>query len=461
VSANQVSAQYVHFMGIGGISMGGLARHLALDGVQVSGCDLTADPDVRRAFAEAGIHVEDGHDPSHVRGVDRLVVSAAVPNDHPELQAARAAGVDVWRRMDVLGALFDTRRALGVTGTHGKSTTSGMLASILIEAGVDPSVQLGAFHPQLDGVMRHGAGPHLVAEVDESDPGFGALNADTAVITNLEDDHVAGKHDERRTYHANLEALENATRAYADGAERLVYCRDWEDLHTLVGHHPQAVTYGEHADATVRIVNLQPGPTGSTFELHGLGDVVHVTLQVPGRHNASNATAALTAAVVGAGVNAETAAQALANFTGVGRRWQRYPNLRGAWLVDDYAHHPTEVAATLQAARATGRRVRAVLQPHRWVRTARHWPALADAAAAADEVVVLDVYGAGEATIPGVTRDAIVARIRDAGTPARGADLPDAVAYLRHDLADGDLVLTLGAGDVWRVAAALAEEGAA
>ena len=449
--------QHVHFMGIGGISMGGLARHLARDGVRVSGCDLTADKEVRRTLAETGIEVYEGHDPAHVTGIDRLVVSAAIPSDHPELEAARAAGVEVWRRMDVLGELFSQYQALGVTGTHGKSTTSGMLATILMAAGVDPSVQLGAFHPELEGVMRHGDGAHLVAEVDESDPGFGQLHADTAVITNLEDDHVAGKHDERRTYHANLEALERTTQAYADGAARLVYCRDWDALHDLVKHHPNAVTYGEHPEADVRIVNLQPEPSGSTFEIHGLGDPVEVTLQVPGRHNASNAAAALTAAVVGADVSARAAAEALQRFAGVGRRWQRWPDLRGAWLVDDYAHHPTEVRVTLEAAVASGRRVRAVLQPHRWVRTAQHWPALADAASLASEVLVLDVYGAGERPIPGVSPAQIVERIRRHGAQAAHHDVASAVRYLRSSVEPNDLVITLGAGDVWKVVRSLAE----
>ncbi|MDR9390869.1 MAG: UDP-N-acetylmuramate--L-alanine ligase [Trueperaceae bacterium] len=458
-------SRHLHFMGIGGVSMGGLARHHHAAGDRVSGCDL-ADGEALTALRADGIAAVAGHDPAHLDGdatrgaVDALVVSAAVAADAPERRAAEARGLPILRRMDVLADLFDAHAALGVTGTHGKSTTSGMLATILLHAGRDPSVQLGATLPALGGVMRYGHGPHLVAEVDESDPGFADLRATVAVVTNLEDDHVAGDHGERRTYHAAYADLEAATRRFARGARTLVWCADWPGLDAVVAGHPDAVRYGEAADADYRVTDLALDGETAGFVLRGPDATTDVALHVPGRFNALNAAAALAAAHR-TGVPLEVGAAALAAFRGVGRRWQRWGDVRGARIVDDYAHHPTEVAATLQAARATGRRVRAVLQPHRWVRTARHWPALADAAAAADEVVVLDVYGAGEATIPGVTRDAIVARIRDAGTPARGADLPDAVAYLRHDLADGDLVLTLGAGDVWRVAAALAEEGAA
>ncbi len=458
-------SRHLHFMGIGGVSMGGLARHHHAAGDRVSGCDL-ADGDDLDALRADGIPAVVGHDPAHLDGdadlgpVDALVVSAAVAADAPERRAAEARGLPVLRRMDVLAQLFDAHAALGVTGTHGKSTTSGMLATILLHAGRDPSVQLGATLPTLNGVMRFGRGPHLVAEVDESDPGFADLRAQVAVVTNLEDDHVAGDHGERRTYHAAYADLEAATRRFAHAARTLVWCADWPGLAAVVADHPDAVAYGETADADYRVRDLTLDGDGAHFRLVGPDAAVDVALHVPGRFNALNAAAALAAAHR-AGVPLADGAAALATFRGVGRRWQRWGDVRGARIVDDYAHHPTEVAATLTAARATGRRVRAVLQPHRWVRTARHWPALADAAAAADEVVVLDVYGAGEARIPGVTRDAIVERIVAAGTPARGADVDGAIAYLAGDLRDGDLVLTLGAGDVWRVAAGLAGEGPA
>lgn len=449
---------HLHFMGVGGVSMSGLARHYRAAGHRVSGCDAatTATTDELRA---QGIDVAIGHDPSHLDGVDVLVVSAAIAADEPELLEARRRGVPVRRRIDLLAELFAGYRAIGVTGTHGKSTTSGMIATILLRHGDDPAVQLGATLPSLGGVMRFGRGAHLVAEVDESDPGFAQLRADVGVVTNLEDDHIAGEHDERRTYHASLDDLEAATRRFASQARVLISCADWPALDELLAGHPLHLRYGEAAHAEYRVADLILAPSGSRFRLHGPDEVADVALRVPGRYNALNAAAALAAAHQ-SGVPLQDGADAMAGFGGVGRRWQRWGEVRGALVIDDYAHHPTEVAATLEAARATGRRVRAVLQPHRWVRTARHWPALADAAASADEVLVLDVYAAGERAIPGVSADRIVERLLAAGGTASRHDLVSAQRYLADTLQPGDLVITLGAGDVWRVAAALVEPAA-
>jgi len=449
-------SRHVHFMGIGGVSMAGLARHALAAGDRVSGCDASDSPTLE-TLRELGMHVHVGHDPGHLEGVDVLVTSAAVADDAPERLAALERGIPILRRIDLLRDLFDRHRALGVTGTHGKSTTSGMLASILIETGRDPHVQLGAHLPTIGGVMRYGSDPFLVAEVDESDRGFADLHADVAIVTNLEDDHIAGEHDERRTYHASLEDLERATRRYAHQAATLVSCADWPGLDDLLAGHPHHLRYGESSDATHRIDDLTLDGTGSHFRVTHEGETVDVTLYVPGRYNALNATAALTAAYA-IGVPLAVAAAALATYRGVGRRWDRWGERSGAPIIDDYAHHPTEVAATLAAARATGRRVRAVLQPHRWVRTARHWPALADAAGAADETLVVDVYGAGERPIPGVSSDQIVERMRQAGHDASRHDLASAARYLRATVDPGDLIVTLGAGDVWRVAAALVDD---
>jgi len=450
------AARRVHFMGIGGVSMRGLARWYRAEGFAVSGCDAVDGP-AQAALRLDGIPVAVGHDAGHVeRDVDLLVTTMAVPRDHPEVRRAHELGVTVRPRIDLLGDLFARRQTIGVTGTHGKSSTSGMLATLLLAAGVDPSIQLGASLPGLVGNMRHGQGPHLVAEVDESDPGFAGLRATVAVITNLEDDHVAGEFDERRNYHASFADLQAAARSFALGAPQLVYCADWPGLDALLRDHPRATRYGAAPDADARIEDLSLEAAGASFALvFPGGRRAEVRLRVPGRHNVLNAAAALTA-VDALGLDAVALAPALADFAGVGRRWQLWGRVGGAEIVDDYAHHPTEVHATLTAARAGGRRVRAVLQPHRWVRTARLWPALADAAALADEVLVLDVYAAGETAIAGVDVERIVERVCAAGVPAAHHTLASAVTHLRATLRDGDLVLTLGAGDVWRVARALA-----
>lgn len=449
----------IHFMGIGGVSMHGLALWYHHEGYTVSGCDAQDGP-VLSYLRTQGIEVHVGHDAAHVHDGDVVVHTMAVRPEHPELVAARARGARVVRRIELLGELFTARNTIAVTGTHGKSTTTGMIATLLLALEPDPSIHIGARLAAIDGNVRFGAGPWMVAEVDESDPGFADLRSAVGVLTNLEDDHIAGLYEERRNYHASLADLEDAARSFARGAERVLYCADWPRLEELVRGHARASSYGESEGADYRLRDLMLAADGSSFRLERpTGSSLAVRLAVPGRHNALNAAAALAALDL-AGIDPAGAVEELARYHGVGRRWERWGEPSGALVVDDYAHHPTEVAATLRAARATGRRVRAVLQPHRWVRTARHWRALADAASLADEVVVLDIYSAGEDPIPGVSADAIADRIRERGLPASRHDLSSAYTYLRDSLRAGDLVLTLGAGDVWAVAKALVTPGA-
>lgn len=452
-------SHHYHFMGIGGVSMQGLARWCRAEGATVSGCDVSESP-VLDALRREGFQVFGHHDPAHLAalGVDTLVTTMAVPQDHPERLQALAMGLRVQQRIELLADLFLARRAIGITGTSGKSSTTGMAATLALAAGVDPSLLIGASLPGVEGNVRHGAGPLLVAEVDESDPGFAQLVAEVAVVTNLEDDHVAGEFSERRNYHASLADLENAVRRFAGSAKHALSCADWPGLDELMADHPSHWRYGQAEDADYPIRHLGLRPTGADFEL-GLPDgrAAQVRLEVPGLYNVMNASAALAACHL-AGLDPVALAPALAEFHGVGRRWQLWGEPGGAWVVDDYAHHPTKVRAVLTAARATGRRVRAVLQPHRWVRTARLWPELADAASLADEVLVLDVYAAGEAAIPGVDVGLIVERLRAAGRQADHHDMVSAVGYLRRTMQADDLVLTLGAGDVWQVARSLTEE---
>jgi UDP-N-acetylmuramate--alanine ligase len=445
---------HLHFMGIGGVSMQGLARWWHADGHVVSGCDLHDGPALA-SLRRAGIRTFVGHDPSHLDGVDVLVTSMAVPATHPEVVRARERGIRVMARIELLAELFDRRAGVGVTGSHGKSTTTGMAATLFLAGGADPSILLGATLGGLDHNMRFGHGRHVVAEVDESDPGFATLRPDIAVVTNLSDDHVAGSFSERRNYHATVEDLHSAMRRYAAHAGHVVYCADWPGLDELLGEHPSRVSFGHAAGADYRVSGMTRSGDETRFDLElPNGRSVGVRLVVPLRHNVLNAAAALAAADL-AGLDVAQVAPSLMEFRGVGRRWQRWGTVAGAEIVDDYAVHPTEIHAVLSAAKETGRRVRAVLQPHRWVRTAQHWPALVEAAALADEVLVLDVYAAGEEAIPGISPDLIVGRLLERERVASRHTVASASVYLRATLADGDLVLTIGAGDVWRVAEAL------
>lgn len=444
--------------------MSGLARHYQAEGYTVSGCDAADSPTVTQ-LREAGIEVHIGHDPAHLNGVNTLVSTMAVPNpvipgSVEEVKAALEQGIRSLKRVELLGQLFRERNAIGVTGSHGKSSITGMLATIFVKLADDPSVQIGANLPLIKGNMRHGSGSFLVAEVDESDPGFAQLKSAIAVMSNLEDDHVAGKYGERQNYHASLADLEAAVRSFAANAGTLITCADSEALEQLLHDHPGRLSYGLAEGADYRATDMQLTASGSEFILHSPHtEPVQVKLGVPGLHMAQNATAALAAAAE-AGLPLAEAAQVLGSYRGVGRRWQAWGRLSsGAQVVDDYAHHPAEVTATLKAARNTGQRVRAVLQPHRWVRTALHWEALAEAASSADEVLVLDVYGAGEKPIEGISSELIVQRIRELGTPASYHTAESAYEYLQATAQDNDLLLTLGAGDVWRIAAQLSESG--
>ncbi len=455
-----MSKSHLHFMGIGGISMSGLARHYFAEGHTVSGCDASESTTVTE-LRKAGIKVHIGHDPSHLNTVDTLVSTMAVPNARiagsmEEYDAARELGITSIKRVELLGRLFGERQAIGVTGSHGKSSITGMLATIFVALADDPSVQIGANLPLIGGNMRHGRGAHLVAEVDESDPGFARLHAGIAVMSNLEDDHVAGKYDERRNYHASLADLEQAVRSYAANAGQLITCSDSASLEELLGKTKGRLTYGFADGADYRVTEVHLTPGGSEFILLTPEGRVPVRLQVPGMHNAQNAAGALAAAHA-AGLPLDGAAEAIGTFPGVSRRWQYWGEVNGARIIDDYAVHPAEVAATLAVARNTGHRVRAILQPHRWVRTAVHWQALADAASAADEVLVLDIFAAGEDPIPGVGSELIVERLLELGTAASHHTADSALEYLHDTAADNDLLLTLGAGDVWRIAAQLTE----
>ncbi len=446
---------HLHFMGVAGIGMSGLARWYLADGYPVSGCDAHDSAELQ-TLQRQGVEAHLGHDADHINCADILVSSTAVATTHPEVQAALAQGKPSLRRIELLAQLLETRRGVAVTGTHGKSTTTGMIATLFLKANLDPSILVGGQLASLGSNVRYGHGPWLVAEVDESDPGFAQLPSEIAVVTNLEDDHIAGEFSERRNYHASLTDLEDAARAFAGRAKQVLYCADWPGLKGTLESISNTVSYGLAEDATYRAEVQELSGNSSTFTFHVPGESCDVKLLIPGLHNVQNAAAALAVAHM-AGLELGAAAEHLGTFSGVGRRWQRVGSVRGALVIDDYAHHPTEVKVTLEAARHTGRRIRAVLQPHRWVRTARHWAALADAAALADEVLVLDIYGAGEAAIPGVSSAQIVERLRAGGSTADLMSAGAAQTYLSDTLTSGDLVITLGAGDVWQVAEGVVE----
>jgi UDP-N-acetylmuramate--alanine ligase len=416
----------LHFVGIGGAGMSGLAMVARALGAEVGGSDRDAGSPNARRLADAGITVHAGHDAGHVPPGAEVVYSTAVGPDNPE----RAVAGRELHRAELLAELTRLKPTVAVSGTHGKTTTASMLVHLLTRCGLDPSYLVGGDVRTTGSNAGWGAGEWLVVEADESDRSLLGLDKRVAVLTNAELDHHA-------TY-GSLREVEDTFRAFVAGAEVAVVTP--EVAHLV----PEGVT------AEVVAVEPQLLGGGSRFELDG----VRVELVVPGAHNASNAALALAAGVC-AGVDRAAAAAALADFAGAGRRFERLGRTTtGAEVVDDYAHHPTEVAATLAAARTLApRRLVAVFQPHLFSRTAAHAREFGAVLAAADLTVVCDVYPARERAeeYPGVTGRLVAAAAADAAGGRPVAWLPrldDAERYLRGELREGDLVLTLGAGNV-------------
>ena len=436
----------IHLVGIGGAGMSGIARVLLERGVRVSGSDLKHSTLLLQLRA-AGAVVSVGHEAANVGTSDAVVVSTAIPPDNVEVTEARRRAIPVYARAQVLAALMAERRGVAVAGTHGKTTTTSMLAAILERAGADPTYLVGGDLNESGSNARSGRGDLFLAEADESDGSFLLLRPDVAVVTNVEEDHM--------DFYPDRAAVEAAFAAFCRRAGVVVACGDDAGARRVVAGLPGVVTYGQDPrnDVGVDAITISKRRTRAVVRF---GDeTVDVEVGSPGRHYALNAAAALAAARE-VGIAPSVGAPALSAFGGVRRRFELRGTARGADFVDDYAHHPTEIAATLAAARAQGAaRVVAVFQPHRYSRTASLWRPLGESLAPADVVVLTDIYGAGEAPIPGVTGKLLVDALLEASPRARAVYLPrraELAPFLAGDVREGDLVLTLGAGDITRVA---------
>jgi UDP-N-acetylmuramate--alanine ligase len=450
----------VHLVGIGGVGMAGIARILLERGLPVSGSDAADSPTVR-ALRALGAVVHVGHDAAHVAGADTLVVTSAARDTNPELVEARRRGLPVLHRSQALAALLRGRRAVAVAGTHGKTTTTSMLTVALRRAGADPSFAIGGELTEGGDSAHEGAGDVFVAEADESDGSFLLYEPTVAVVTNVEPDHL--------DHYGTAEAV---TAAFEEFAERvvpgglLVACADDPGSARLAaavraGRGDVAVrTYGAGEGADVHVSDLDASGPGARFALGvGNGPRVRLTLRVPGAHNAMNAAAAW-AAGTWLGYDPELLAQGLAGYGGARRRFESKGVAAGVRVLDDYAHHPSEVAAVLRAVRGVSGdgRVLALFQPHLYSRTRIFAEEFGRALGLADDVVVLDVYGAREDPEPGVSGELVTRAVPL--PPERVAFLPDreaAVRLLAERAAPGDVVLTLGAGDVTRLGPRLLE----
>src|SRR5438876_2612073 len=443
-----VDPRPIHFMGIAGAGMSGLALLAKEQAVAITGCDN--DPTGAADLAANGVEIWRGHDPGHVAGARAVVVSAAVPRDSRELRRARALGVRVVRRADALSQAVAGGTVVAVAGTHGKTTTTVMVTEALAAAGRDPTGLAGGRVARWGRNDRVGEGRRelFVVEADEFDRAFLSLAPTVAVVNNVEADHL-------ECYGGSMAALEDAFAEFAGRARRAIVGVDDAGAARVAARLAVPVwRVGVGAGVDVRIADPALGERGSAarIELPG-GRALALRLRVPGLHNLRNAAAAL-AVVHELGADLEQALAALAEFGGVGRRFERVGEARGVTVVDDYAHHPTEVQATLAAARQTfpRRRLVAVFQPHLFSRTALHGEALGRALAAADVVVVAPIYAARERPVPGVTADLVARGAARAGaTTVAVRERAALTARVAETVRAGDVVFTLGAGDITRV----------
>jgi UDP-N-acetylmuramate--alanine ligase len=448
-----------HFIGIGGIGMSGLAEVLLDQGFAVQGSDQKASPLTDR-LAARGARVWIGHEAANVAGAGVVVVSSAIRDTNPELAAARAAGLPVIHRAELLAEVMKTGPAVAVAGTHGKTTTTTMVATLLDAGGLSPTVVNGGVIHAYGSNARVGAGDWVVAEADESDGSFNRLPVTVAVVTNIDPEHLE--------HWGSLAALRDGFRRFVRSVPfhgRAVLCADHPEVARLAGEmsDKQVTTYGLDAPADLGASDLRFEKGKSFFDIlvrHSTGSrkIAGCELPVPGRHNVANALAAVAVALH-LGLDDATIRAALAGYRGVGRRFTRVGEAAGITVIDDYGHHPVEIAATIAAARQTvapGAKVIAVHQPHRYSRLAALFDQFAGCFDGADAVGLLPLYPAGEDPIPGVSTEALIAAMAARGRPARLLRAEDDLAAMvRATARPGDLVLCLGAGTISAWARAL------
>jgi UDP-N-acetylmuramate--alanine ligase len=437
----------VHFVGIAGAGMSALAELFLRRGVTVTGCD--ANPAGAADLERLGVKVTT-HDPAHVDGARALVVTSAMPKNHPELERARQAGIPVIRRAEALGEVTAGRELVGIAGTHGKTTTTVMTTSALAAAGREPTALVGGRVAAWEGNLKPGNDRLFVVEADEYDRSFLALTPTVAVVTNIEADHL--------DIYKDLADIRGAFAQFAKGARTIVLCGDDAGASTLpTPSSTEVIRYGiDSPDARLVASNIRNADRGTTFDVVYDGERLgSVTLQVPGRHNILNSLGAV-ASGLSLGSTLEAMAPGLAGFGGVERRFQRLGEARGVSVIDDYAHHPTEIAATLAAARGTfpGRRIIAAFQPHLYTRTRDFSAEFGAALSAADAVYLTEIYPAREQPIAGVDAG-LIERAMATGKLAWRGERKDLADALATGTKQGDVVITIGAGDITKTGAEL------
>jgi UDP-N-acetylmuramate--alanine ligase len=450
----------IHFVGIGGIGMSGIAEVLANQKYRVRGSDVADSANVQR-LRENGIEVAIGHDAANLDDAAVVVVSSAIKRDNPELVEARARGLPVVRRAEMLAELMRLKSAVAIGGTHGKTTTTSMIAALLDAGGFDPTVINGGIINAYGTNARMGTGDWMVVEADESDGTFVKLPADIAVVTNIDPEHL--------DHYGTFDGVRDAFRAFVENVPFYGFaamCLDHPEVQALVARieDRRIVTYGRNPQAEVRFrdIAFRDGRTRFTVDrrdrVTGEAETIEdLAISMPGEHNVSNATAAVAVARA-IGISAEDVRKGLQNFGGVKRRFTHTGTWNGVAIYDDYGHHPVEIAAVLRAARSAAQgRIVAVHQPHRYTRLSSLFADFCTCFNEADTIIIADVYAAGEASIEGANRDALVEGLQAGGhRDARALDGEDALPPLIASIArPGDMVVCLGAGSITKWANAL------
>lgn len=450
------TSEHVHFIGIGGYGMSAIAKVMLEMGFRVSGSDL-AQQELTEKLAAKGARVYIGHEAGHVQGADLVVYSTALPKDNVEIRQAEQLNIPILHRSQMLARLMNAKKGIAVAGAHGKTTTSSMISLVMEACGQDPTYIIGGEIINLGSNAKAGRGDYVVAEADESDGTFLQYRPHMAIVTNIEADHL-------EHYDGDFNKLKQAYVQFLSQVNEggmAILCADDPHLAELMpGLKCRKLTYAIERPADFSAADIRLGDRKVSFTVrHNEVPLGTIELSVPGKHNVYNALATLIACME-AGLSFDQVARTITEFRGAKRRFQVLAEVNGILVIDDYAHHPTEIQATIAAAKATGKRIVAVFQPQRYTRTFFLLDQFSRAFAEADEVVITDIYSpAGEKQIEGVSSAKLTELIRK-NSNGNAKYLPNKEAvfvYLQDNVKDGDLVITMGAGDIWKVADGLAK----
>jgi UDP-N-acetylmuramate--alanine ligase len=441
--------KHIHLIGIGGTGMSGIAELLLNLGYRVSGSDLAAT-DVTERLAGLGGQIFQGHRAGNIEGSDVVVCSSAIKGENPEIDDARRRGIPVISRAEMLAELMRMKQGIAVGGAHGKTTTTWIVGLVMAAAGLDPTIIVGGRLKALGTNAKLGGGPYLVAEADESDGSFLRLSPNLAIVTTIDEEHL--------DHYNDIEAIKESFIEFVNKVPfygAAIVCLDEDNVQAIIPRIiRRVITYGFSQQADVRATDVAPDGHNVTFNVRlresKLGSAM---LRMPGRHNIANALAAVAVGLE-LDIPFPSISEGISQFTGISRRLEIKGEAGGVLVIDDYAHHPTEIIATLETVKSMWkRRVVAIFQPHRYSRTRALWERLGRSLYDADKVIMTSIYAAGEAPIPGVTAELVAGAALKSGHRdlVYMPDREEIIDHLLKTLEEGDLVITLGAGDVWKI----------